>query len=139
MNVRSDIFSGFGESSDRSSGVHQGVDYLTSIGTGVAAADDGFVALKGTSSTWGNYVVLGHKNADGDVVSYTAYMHLSDVSVGPGRAVSAGGAIGRSGDSGNAKGTPEHLHFEIWTSLDAAKRGTGLNHREDPAEHLPKP
>jgi murein DD-endopeptidase MepM/ murein hydrolase activator NlpD len=136
--VRSDIFSGFGSSSQRSSGIHQGVDYEAAVGSAVSAVDDGRVVLSGTSSSWGEYVVVAHQNASGEVVSYTAYMHLSQRSVSVGDRVSSGSNLGLSGDTGNARGGPEHLHFEIWTSLDAAQRGSGLNHRRDPSKHLPE-
>jgi murein DD-endopeptidase MepM/ murein hydrolase activator NlpD len=41
------------------------------------------------------------------------YAHLEDWSVEEYQAVSAGDVLGTVGDSGNAKGTTPHLHFEI--------------------------
>jgi murein DD-endopeptidase MepM/ murein hydrolase activator NlpD len=137
MVLRSDIPSGFGVILQRSSGIHQGVDLLSRVGRDVTAADAGQVALKGTSSTWGKYVVLAHQNDEGKVVSYTAYMHLSsNNAVELGQTVGAGDVLGQSGTTGNASGAPPHLHFEIWTSLKAAQKGSGLKYRIDPRPNL---
>lgn len=80
--------------------------------------------------------MLAHQGANG-VASYTAYMHLSSVSVRDGQNVRAGATLGLSGDTGNASGTTPHLHFEIWTSLQAAQKGCGLSHRVNPTGELP--
>jgi murein DD-endopeptidase MepM/ murein hydrolase activator NlpD len=111
---------------------HQGNDYSAPLLSPVFSADKGRVVLQGKSGTWGNYVVIGHQNTDGKTVSYTAYMHLTSSAVANGQEVQPGEWIGVSGDTGNAKGEPPHLHFEIWTSLDAAKKGSGLKDRVNP-------
>ena len=63
-------------------------------------------------------------------MSWTAYMHLGSFAEGltDGDAVKAGQQIGLSGDTGNAKGEPSQLHFEIRTK----RRGGKI----DPTEHL---
>jgi murein DD-endopeptidase MepM/ murein hydrolase activator NlpD len=79
----------------------------------------------------GNYVIIGHPDAEGSIVSYTAYMHLGEIAPGleaGSSRVAAGQVIGRTGDTGNAKGEPPHLHFEIRTQ----RRGGQL----DPTQHL---
>ena len=40
-------------------------------------------------------------------------MHLSRVAVRPGQRVSRGQVVGATGDTGNARGLPVHLHFEL--------------------------
>ena len=44
------------------------------------------------------------------------YAHLEDWAPGlaQGRIVEAGDALGMVGDSGNAKGTPPHLHYGVY-------------------------
>jgi murein DD-endopeptidase MepM/ murein hydrolase activator NlpD len=78
----------------------------------------------------GQYVVIGHFDDDGQLVSFTTYMHLSEIGgdLKAGSLVSAGQQIGLSGETGNAAGTPPHLHFEIRTK----RRGGWV----DPAREL---
>jgi murein DD-endopeptidase MepM/ murein hydrolase activator NlpD len=102
------------------------------IGSSVGAADDGRVVKVGFDSVSGNYVILGHANGEGKIVSWTAYMHLSGYAPGlhKGESVSAGQLLGYSGATGNAKGEPPHLHFEIRLS----RYGGQIN----PMDQLPK-
>jgi murein DD-endopeptidase MepM/ murein hydrolase activator NlpD len=60
-----------------------------------------------TSNLGGNQIWL--HGSDGNTYFYA---HL-DSYVGPPRSVSLGELIGRVGDTGNARGGPTHLHFEI--------------------------
>jgi murein DD-endopeptidase MepM/ murein hydrolase activator NlpD len=131
MVFRSDAGSGFGYSSARSKGVHQGQDIITPVmGSTVTAADEGTVVRVGNDKKgYGNYVVLGHEDGDGNVVSYTLYGHLGAVGVKQGQAIGVGEAIGQSGQSGNARGTPQHVHFEIRTQ---ERPGGGIANRCDP-------
>jgi len=86
---------------------HTGIDMTEPFGSPVYAADDGIVALVGSSSSgYGNYVVIAHSGG-----LDTLYGHLSTALVKPGQLVVQGQPIGLEGSSGNSTGA--HLHFEL--------------------------
>ncbi len=91
---------------------HQGVDMFAAMRTPAAAIVDGTLLRRETSSLGGMSVYL--KGNDGNEYFYTHLAGYSDVA--PGQKVTAGETIGYVGDSGNAKGGPPHLHFEIRSS-----------------------
>jgi murein DD-endopeptidase MepM/ murein hydrolase activator NlpD len=91
---------------------HQGIDIFATTGTPVYASADGEVVYSERRPTggFGNAVQLKH--SDGYI---TKYAHLNSLAgYAPGDTVRAGDVIGYVGDTGNAKGTPPHLHYEIW-------------------------
>lgn len=117
----------FGACRDGCSRTHQGNDIFTPKLTPVIAAADGYVTWLRTdaSGTAGNGVGI----TDPAGWRYL-YLHINNDSPGTdnganparwrfipglkmGTKVYAGQIIGYSGDSGNAEGTPPHLHFEI--------------------------
>lgn len=86
---------------------HEGIDFGAKVGDRVVAAAAGKVIYAGDEpNRFGRLVVIDHGNA-----WYTAYGHLSRVTVKRGASVRAGERIGLAGDAGEAK-RPE-LHFEI--------------------------
>lgn len=86
---------------------HTGIDLVEPFGSPVFAADDGVVALVGSSSSgYGNYVVLAHAGGFD-----TLYGHLSTALVKVGQVVSQGTPVGLEGSTGNSTGP--HLHFEL--------------------------
>jgi len=86
---------------------HTGIDLTEPFGSPVYAADDGIVALVGSSSSgYGNYVVIAHSGG-----LDTLYGHLSTALVKPGQLVIQGQPIGLEGSSGNSTGP--HVHFEL--------------------------
>jgi murein DD-endopeptidase MepM/ murein hydrolase activator NlpD len=86
---------------------HTGIDMVEPFGSPVYAADDGIVALVGSSSSgYGNYVVIAHSGG-----LDTLYGHLSAAVVKVGQLVAQGQPIGLEGSSGNSTGP--HLHFEL--------------------------
>lgn len=143
MTIRRDAASGFGYSSIRNAGFHQGADVMTPVtGSAVSAADEGKVVGVGESKSLGKYVLLEHSDASGSAVSYTLYGHLGATSVSYGQQVDAGVRIGQSGTTGNVcsrtlRGTtscaPQHVHFEIRTRR--APR-TPMGDRCDPVRAL---
>ena len=86
---------------------HTGIDLVSPFGTPVLAADDGVVALVGSSSSgYGNYVVIAHSGG-----LNTLYGHLSTSLVKVGQSVTQGTPVGLEGSTGNSTGA--HLHFEL--------------------------
>ena len=86
---------------------HTGIDMVEPFGSPVFAADDGIVALVGSSgSGYGNYVVIAHAGGFD-----TLYGHLSTALVKAGQTVTQGTPVGLEGSTGNSTGA--HLHFEL--------------------------
>ena len=86
---------------------HTGIDLVEPFGSPVYAADDGIVALVGSSSQgYGRYVVIAHSGG-----LDTLYGHLSTAVVKVGQLVVQGQTIGLEGSTGNSTGP--HLHFEL--------------------------
>ena len=86
---------------------HTGIDLVEPFGSPVLAADDGVVALVGSSSSgYGNYVVIAHSGG-----LNTLYGHLSTSLVRVGQSVTQGTPVGLEGSTGNSTGA--HLHFEL--------------------------
>lgn len=86
--------------------LHEGTDILAPRGTPVVANVSGTVSPHQSSLGGISYYLRGD---DGHTYFGT---HLDSLSGASGR-VSAGTVIGRVGNTGNARGGPTHLHFEI--------------------------
>lgn len=92
------------------SGTHKGIDIFAPQGSSVIAATDGWVVSTGFDSLGGNYVLmLGAK------WRFHYYAHLQSINTRNGHWLKAGSLLGKVGDSGNAKGKPPHLHYQIQT------------------------
>lgn len=96
---------GFPRSGGRS---HQGVDMFAAYGTPLYAVADAVVQRVGTNRLGGLTVDLVDDAGD-----RFYYAHLSAALVQPGERVRAGQVVGENGDSGNARGTPPHLHWQF--------------------------
>ena len=90
---------------------HAGVDIPVAQGTPVKTPADGQIwAAESLSSGYGNYVIVAHPNAT-NPTSFTMYGHLqSPIALQKGESVTAGTALGFSGNTG--KSTGPHLHYE---------------------------
>lgn len=90
--------------------LHQGCDIFALRGTPALACVNGVILRLSTGRLGGIGVTLQDKNGN----TYY-YGHLDGYASGvyEGMPVSAGQMIGFVGDTGNAKGTPPHVHFEI--------------------------
>ena len=85
---------------------HQGTDILSPRGTPVVASVSG--SVRGHNSSLGGISYYLHGD-DGNTYFGT---HLQSLSGASGR-VSQGTVVGYVGNTGNARGGPTHLHFEI--------------------------
>ncbi|MFC3103994.1 M23 family metallopeptidase [Salinisphaera aquimarina] len=109
-----DIGSGFGAPRDGGSRAHHGVDIFADRGTPVTAVTAGRVRT-GTGGIGGNHIWLsGGVFGIGGARYY--YAHLDSFEVESGDRVDKGQVIGHVGNTGNARTTPPHLHFGIYTS-----------------------
>jgi murein DD-endopeptidase MepM/ murein hydrolase activator NlpD len=107
----------FGNSGDRWSSGHSGMDFAVPSGTAVKSVGKGTVVSTGWGGAFGNEIVVKHPTG-----KYTQYAHLSKIKVSPGQAVGAGKTIGLSGNTGNSSGP--HLHLEVRTTPEY---GSGVN------------
>ena len=89
---------------------HHGLDIFAPRETPVLAASDGIVMSAGTNRLGGNVVWV----LDPARRQRQYYAHLSRQAVSGGQRVSAGEVLGYVGNTGNARGTPPHLHFGIY-------------------------
>ena len=98
---------------------HAGQDVFAKKGTLVLSATDGIVWRIGTSVRGGRWVyVIG---AGGRRYYYA---HLDTVASGlkEGQRVTTSTVLGTVGDSGNADGTPPHLHFAMYAPYDPKEK-----------------
>lgn len=95
---------------------HQGVDIFAPRGAPVVSTTRGIVSRIGENSLGGTVVwVLG----PGGDRHY--YAHLDSVAdIQSGQRIAAGETLGRVGNTGNARGTPPHLHYGIYRRISGA-------------------
>jgi len=109
---------------------HHGNDIFAPIGTPILAVADGTLFMVGWNTLGGNRLWLRD-----DQGNEYYYAHLSAYApqTHDGARVHAGDVIGFVGDTGDAQGTPSHLHFEIHPK---ALLGLGYDGVIDPYEYL---
>jgi murein DD-endopeptidase MepM/ murein hydrolase activator NlpD len=88
------------------SSYHRGTDFAGTTGDAAYAAAAGRVVFAGELQVRGNSVIIDH-----GVGVFTAYAHLSAISVAEGEMVSARQLIGQIGSTGLVTGP--HLHWEV--------------------------
>lgn len=94
------------ERGERWGRLHNGIDIAQPDGPAIKSADHGVVKAAGAAGTFGNRVVVDHKNG-----YETIYAHLSSIDVKPGQKVPKGTKLGNMGSTGRSTGV--HLHFEV--------------------------
>jgi hypothetical protein len=95
--------------------LHEGIDIFAAQGTPVVASTEGIVIRRGENALGGNVVwVLGPGG------HHHYYAHLDHPAIGgAGDRVSAGTLLGYVGNTGNARTTPPHLHYGVYTDAGA--------------------
>tara|TARA_R100000935_G_scaffold360_2_gene1124 strand:- start:3662 stop:4252 length:591 start_codon:yes stop_codon:yes gene_type:complete len=94
---------------------HEGIDIFAERGTPIQATTQGIVSKVGENTLGGRVVVVIGPGGAGHY-----YAHLEDYAdLSPNDWVNAGDTIGYVGDSGNAKGTPPHVHYGIYINGSA--------------------
>jgi murein DD-endopeptidase MepM/ murein hydrolase activator NlpD len=88
---------------------HMGLDMRAPAGTSIYPLTSGQVSFVGTDPKGGNVITIKHPN---NLKTY--YAHLGTITVHQGDYVNNETVIGTVGNSGNAKGTFPHLHFQVW-------------------------
>jgi murein DD-endopeptidase MepM/ murein hydrolase activator NlpD len=108
---KANIGSLWGVARDGGKRKHEGIDIFAPKGSPAVAAFDGMVTGVSEGGIGGKVVWLRPVGKD-----YTLYYaHLDHQSVTPGQMVKQGDVLGTVGNTGNAKNTPAHLHFGIYT------------------------
>jgi murein DD-endopeptidase MepM/ murein hydrolase activator NlpD len=92
--------------------LHEGSDIFAKEGTPIYSATEGYVISKGQNTLGGNAVfVIG---PGGRRYYYAHLESYSDIAISD--YVTPKTILGFVGTTGNAKGTPPHLHFGVYTS-----------------------
>lgn len=106
-----DVGSIFGDPRDGGARDHHGIDIFAPRGTPVVAATEGTVSRVQTTSRGGKVVWL----RDARRRQSLYYAHLDSQLVSDGMRVQPGDTLGLVGNTGNARTTPPHLHFGIYS------------------------
>lgn len=108
---RSNIGSFWGASRDGGKRRHEGIDIFARKGTAVLALTDGVISYRGSTARGGKVLWLNSNHHPWSAY----YAHLDKQLVKEGQAVRKGQVIGTVGNTGNARTTPSHLHFGMYT------------------------
>lgn len=94
---------------------HEGIDIFARKGTPILATTEGIVLWQGENSLGGHVVwVLG----PGGQRHYYAHLDaFADLTTG--QRIAAGAVVGYVGNTGNARTTPPHLHYGVYTRTGA--------------------
>ena len=115
---------------DISSGWHHGGDIFAPLGAPLLAVASGTLFSVGWNEVGGNRLWL--RDGQGNLFYYAHLSAFSPLAVN-GNKVNAGDVIGFVGNTGDAQGTPYHLHFEIHP---VGLLGLGYDGAVDPTSYL---
>jgi murein DD-endopeptidase MepM/ murein hydrolase activator NlpD len=116
--------------------LHEGQDIFASLGTPIYSATEGYIYNIGENNLGGQTVsVIGA----GGRIYYYAHLDRYAPGIAEGDYVTPKSLLGFVGTTGNAQGTPPHLHFGVYTSDGAINPLPLLNDRTKPARRNPKP
>jgi murein DD-endopeptidase MepM/ murein hydrolase activator NlpD/SH3-like domain-containing protein len=106
-----DIGSVFGDSRDGGARDHHGVDIFAKRGTPALAVSAGTVQRVEVTSLGGKVVWVQDAKRGARIY----YAHLDSQLVSRGQALQIGDTVGFVGNTGNARTTPPHLHFGVYS------------------------
>jgi murein DD-endopeptidase MepM/ murein hydrolase activator NlpD len=115
---------------DVSGGWHHGDDIFAPLGAPILAVASGTVFSVGWNEVGGNRLWL--RDGQGNLFYYAHLSAFSPLAVN-GNHVDAGAVVGFVGNSGDAQGTPYHLHFEVHP---VSLLGLGYDGAVDPSSYL---
>ena len=119
-----------GPRSDVSGGWHHGDDIFAPLGAPVLALAYGTVFSVGWNKIGGNRLWL--RDGQGNLFYYAHLSAFTPLAIN-GNKVNAGDVLGFVGNTGDAQGTPTHLHFEIHP---VGLIGLGYDGAVDPTTYL---
>lgn len=125
-----DIGSYYGDMRDGGKRNHQGVDIFAKKGTPVVAAINGSIGFTGEKGLGGKQVWLRDPKRRQSLY----YAHLDSIKPNIDR-VKQGDTLGFVGNTGNARTTPSHLHFGIYTQGGAIDPIGYVYLQEEPNEN----
>jgi murein DD-endopeptidase MepM/ murein hydrolase activator NlpD len=100
-----------GRGRDENARKHEGIDIFATKGTPAIAAEKGIITNVGQNTLGGLVVFMQPEGRDYNLY----YAHLDAQLVQNGQQVNIGDTLGLLGNTGNAKSTPSHLHFGVYT------------------------
>lgn len=125
----------FGDGRDANTRKHEGIDIFAAFRTPVVAIAEGTVQRVNENNLGGKVVWL---RPDGK--NYTLYYaHLDEQIAKAGQRVLPGDTLGLMGNTGNAKYTPPHLHFGIYTAEGAVDPYPFVNPVVRPPQQITAP
>jgi peptidoglycan hydrolase-like protein with peptidoglycan-binding domain len=135
----SDLYSSFGAPRDGGARTHLGDDIMSPKGVPIVSPTKAIVLRAGDGGTEGTYVYTANPGGETFV-----YYHLDKIgeNITSGLVLEQGDLIGYVGNTGNASGGADHLHFEIHdssnTALDPFPRLTGEFTLQEKISYLAK-
>lgn len=106
------IWSFFGDPRDGGRREHHGVDIFAKRGTPIVSPAKGYVRFVGTRGIGGKVVWIRDTKRNQSLY----FAHLDSLIAKQGTYVNPGDTIGTVGNTGNARYTPPHLHFGIYSN-----------------------
>ncbi len=91
-------------------GFHQGIDLFSACGTPLVAVHEGTVGRMGWNRLGGRRVWINDTNGNS---FYYAHMSAYAAGLSEGMHVAPGAIVGYMGNTGDAQGTPCHLHLQV--------------------------
>ncbi len=113
--ARPRIGSFFGDGRDEGARLHEGIDIFAPKRSAAIAAASGVITSVRENNLGGKVVFMRPEGRDYSLY----YAHLDAQLVNQGQSVQIGDTLGLVGNTGNARSTPAHLHFGVYTSNGA--------------------